>query len=134
MVFKQVSWTASDIVIGGDTNDTLLLYQKTGSPTLATYAGTVAVSDNAGLPVGTRGVARCIFNAAASSLGINMSAAVTADIGGVASNGFTLFSREDGSQCLNGEFCEVIVRSVADDAVTQLKIAAFLMKKWGIAA
>lgn len=132
LVMSQVSWTLNDTFCSGNVAGTLNIGQSPTTPNIILYAGTAA-AQNGGLTVGTKGVLRAVFNGSASSLGVNLTAATTGNPGAANGGGFTVGWSNVGSESANMTLTEVWIRSTADDTTTQLKIAAFLIKRWGIA-
>lgn len=132
-VGSQVTWTGGDALIDGNADSTGQLRQSAISPELRLNAGS-EVATNGGYALNTRGLVTAIFNGAASFLKINKGVATTGSAGVAAMTGFTLGARGGGSAGFsNITASEIIIRSVADDATTQDRIAAFLMRKGGIA-
>lgn len=131
-VGSQVTWTLNDEIFDGFTSgQRMAIIQLGTTPEIDLFAGTVAPANTA-WPVATKAVLRAIFNGAASSLGVNLSAATTGNANTQSGGGFTLGAANDGSTAANITFNEVILRSVADDATTQLRLAGYEMKKWEV--
>lgn len=132
LVMNQVSWTNNDTFFSGNASAAMNVGQSPTTPNIVLYAGSSA-AQNGGLSVGAKSVLSCVFNGANSSLRVNLGSATTGNPGSNNAGGFILGDSNNGEYA-NIAFSEVLIRSVADDATTQLKINAFLMKKWGIAA
>ncbi len=138
-VITQTSWNQGLAIWDGNSSSERMLLNQTStvdggsSPMLSIYGGTAFIK-NSNLPVGVKGVVRAVYNGAASSIGINLGAAVTGNAGANAGNGHTIGGVYDGT--FRGVFMEneTLIRSVADDVVTDNKIDRFLIKKWGVAA
>jgi len=131
MVVKQVSWANVDRLVDGDVNDSMLIYQNSSTPKLDVSAGTPS-AHNSNLAVGDWGIIRVLFNGANSTFQINETVALTGDYGASDANGFTLASRNSGSNVANIEVKEIIARKSADTATDQDIIYNYLKTKYGL--
>lgn len=129
-VGSQVSWTLNDYFYDGNGNSVMGLTQTTGTPQINTYAGTFVGTTSPA--IGSRFVDTAVFNGASSSHRLNKDAAVTGSSGAQNATGFTLGSTGVGSNFGNITWSESLLRSAADNAALQLRIAAFEMRKWGV--
>ena len=92
LVLKQVSWTgASNTILSGRGGSDLEFNQHTATPKIALFAGSAYTADNAGLAVGSWGIAQVSANGASSKVVINNSTTSTGSPGAAGINaGFTL--------------------------------------------
>ncbi len=130
---SQVTWTINDILFDGGSVDTMGLQTRTATPEVRHQANATFGNALTSWAVGERAVLSAIYSGAASTLRKNLGASVAGSSGVAASNGFTLMAVGSGGIAwANATFAEVIVRSVADDTAMQNRIAAYLMRNWGI--
>lgn len=131
LVGKQITWTASDVLVDGLTANTGAFVQTTATPQLNINAGT-SVAANTNLAVNANGVICLVFNGASSSIKVNNTTATTGNAGAGNMGGITLGAAPTPAGYANGQFYEMAVYSVAHDASTQNYIISYLMAKYGI--
>lgn len=133
MVFRSVTYTNLDIIMGGATSNVVVFRQYDTAPSLSIYAG-VGLGDNDDLAVGDWGIATVIFNGANSSLQINSGTPLTGNTGAeTVLNGITVGSGQDGTgNWSNIEVKEVITRVWNDSEAQQNLIRAYLNDKYSI--
>lgn len=132
-VFSQVGWTSTDVLWDGNATDSAKLHQVTGSPRLTLNAG----SDGPTLTTfatGTRAVAVEVLDTTNSSLGRNRDEPNIADAGSGTPGAITIGAGGGGSNPANITFCERLEYTGALSLATRRRIAAYLMRKWGIPA
>lgn len=130
----QVTWTINDYIHDGFGLDSMVVYQGTTTPTVYNYAGVTAARLNDWL-IGVRGVVAATFNTTDSRIGVNRNSRIGPNnAGGGNANGFTIGADANGSKNANLTLTELLVRSVADDANTQARIAQYYMRKYAIAS
>lgn len=128
------TWTSGDYLIDGNATNSGAIIQTTGTPQVNLNAGS-SVAANTDAALATRVCWSAIINGASSSLRVNRLAATTGNAGAANMNGSTLFARGAGDANYgNGTFCAEIIRSVADDPTTELRIKSALMKECKVAA
>jgi hypothetical protein len=133
LLFKQVSWTASDTFFDGNADATGRLYQLSSSPSMQASAG-AALAVMAGPAIGSVGVVSLVFNGASSSASVNNGAATTGDAGASNMGGFTLGTRGSTvDRFANIQVSEAIIFPAAHDAATRARIVAGLMARHGVA-
>jgi hypothetical protein len=132
-VGSQLSWTSGDQLYDGFAAPAsqMALYQTGTTPSLSIFGGTSTAATTA-LVIGTRGVVSSVFNGASSSNRVNLGTAATGNSGSENGKGFTLAASPIPAGYGNITWSEALLRSAADDAALQLRIAAFEMRKWGI--
>lgn len=132
IVFKQVTWSANDIIFDGIGSLNRMIFQQfVSSPNLIIYAPSGGVQ-NSDLAVDTFGIARALFNSTSSELTINEGSTQTGNVGTNNANGFTLGSRYGGASYSNIQVKEIIIRSVADSAEDEQTIYDYLSDKYNI--
>ncbi len=126
LLMKQVTWTADDFIIDGDTQDTMVIYQNLTTPRLRAYAGAFS-AENANLAVGAYGVVQGVFNGASSVLQVDATTAITGNFGATNPGGITLGA--GGSSAIgwsNIQVKEVIVFNAAHSATQREFMRAYL--------
>lgn len=126
ILFKQVSWTANDVVYDGNTVNVQLLWQRTASPGMMIYAGTNS-SVNNNLAVGTYGSVAAVYNGANGVFQINNTTPLTGNYGAVNAAGFTLGATGTPVASFgNIQVKEVIIYAAAHDQTTRDQVIAYL--------
>jgi hypothetical protein len=131
-VYSQVTWTGGRFVFDGNANSAVFHYQGNVTPETYMSAGS-EIGPATNLALGVRGVVRAVANGASSGLALNRNSATTGNAGANNSGGFTLAARADGAGLSNITFNEALVFSAAHDTATQIRVAGFEQRKWGIA-
>ncbi len=108
------------------------IYNNGGSPNIRQFC-TIDGDLNPGWALGANAVVTATFNGASSLLGVNAAAEVNGNPGATGLTGITLGARGDLGSFANVRVYELLVRSVADSAVTKALIQRYLMAKYGIA-
>lgn len=132
-VGKQVTWVSGRVVFDGNVDNSMLLFQTVGTPSVTMFAGSAGPAQT-GLAVGATGVLSCVFNGASSSSTLNQSAAVAGNVGANNAGGFTL-ARAGSTNAAFGNIqaYEALIYNVAHDAATRANIIRALMSKHGVA-
>ena len=116
LLFKQITWTNTDMIFDGTTLNTTYMHQANASPKLRVSAGTP--SDYDSLTLDTWGIARVYFNGANSKFIINNNVPITGNFGSNNMAGLQLGAR--GGPALFGhiQVAEIILRKNANGEVT----------------
>jgi len=130
-VLNQLTWTINDILLDGNTNGSMQLYQSVTTPSLQQYSGGGGAASS-GLALNTNGVVTSIVNGAASFLRINRAAAATGNPGAGTPNGFTLGAAGNGASPANITVSEVLVYPAAHDEIAQQRMARETMRRMRI--
>lgn len=128
MVFKQVTWTNTDIIMDGLASNTGRIQQAGATPQFNAYAGTSSAL-NGDLPVNTYGILRCLFNGVNSKLIVNENTAITWNCGTNNMSGITLGCRGVAALYSNIEVKEIIVRKIQDTVDNENVIYNYLKNK-----
>jgi hypothetical protein len=132
MVVKHVTHISNAAFFDGNTWLSTICYDKTPSPDIGLYAGSVACTNN-DLATNTWGILRVVFNGASSKLQINGNAAETGNPGAGNAGGFTLAAGGDGSgRFSNTQYKEIIVRAIVDSGGDETSILDYLNTKYTI--
>lgn len=132
IVFKQVSWTDGEHIIGGTNSTTSgTLIQSTSSPNFGGSAGSPSGLTN-DLPIGTYGVVTAVWNGASSLIQVNDSTAITGDFGASNPAGIIIGDRPSGSRNSNIEIAYIVIRNTADDSSTRTLFKNFLIERFGL--
>jgi hypothetical protein len=134
LVASQVAWADGAILwsggVGASTDSQIR--QRTTTPNVALYAGSGFTNTITGLALGVRGVLSAVFNSASSTARLNQGAAATGDPGTFTIDRIGIGGKSTGLSVSNITFSELLLRSVANDAATELKIAGYESRKWGV--
>jgi len=130
---EQVSWTTNDRLYSGNAGTPPIIFQRTGSPALAFYAGSI-IGNTAGPAIKTFATIPAVFNGASSTLRINRAASLAGDVGASGSNGFTVGSEHDGSLPANIFVSEIPIYSAAHATATQDRMALYAGRRHSFAA
>lgn len=132
MLFRQVTFTNSDVICDGFTVTSGQFLQDTTTPNISLSAGTTAAT-NTTFTLNTYCVASAIFNGASSSLARNKEAGSTAaNAGTTAMAGFTLGADGSGANFGNIQAKEIILFAGAHGATQQLQIINYLSMVGGL--
>ena len=131
-VGSMVAWSSGKYLFDGNATNSGAVVMTTSTPQLNLNAGSSAAA-NTDLAVATTGVLGAVFNGASSSLCANNKAATTGSAGAGNMNGLTVAASGTIGNYANLTESELIVRSTADTPALQLRHAAYLMRKYGIA-
>lgn len=129
LAFRPVTWTSGDIVFDGSTGTTKVT-QTASTPQLTMDGGTALTAD-ASIAVGNRGVIGCVFNGASSVYQAGGGAALVSTTGNAGANtagGITLGSSRTGTNFANIQVFEMAVFSVAHDANTRLRLLRYIAR------
>jgi hypothetical protein len=132
-VFSAITWSANDVLWDGNSAGSAKVYQVTGTPRLTVNAG----SDGPSLTTFTRGqvaVAIEVIDGASSSLARNLDEPATGDAGAGNPGGAVIGTDGAGANPSSLVFRERIEYAAALDRDMILRIAGYLMNKWGVAA
>jgi hypothetical protein len=129
-LFRQLSWTSTDVVFDGSNTDYGALKQTTATPRLNVSAGTNGSSVDQ-LPVNQWGIIRVLFNGANSKFIIDDNDPLVGNFGTNKMGGFTIASRGivSGGRMSNIEFAEAILANAADTEITESRIYNYLIYK-----
>lgn len=130
---SQASWTINKLFWDGGSVDTAGLQTRTATPEVRHQSGGAFGAALGTVAVGARTTLAATYSGASSLLQRNLDVSVAGSTTVAAANGFTLGAA--GSATVgwsNITFSEVLVRSVEDNGATTNKIAAYLMRQWGI--
>ena len=122
MAFTQVSWTNNNVILDGKTAQAQLI-QTSSTPQITVNAGSALTAD-ATIPVGSRGVCAVVFNNTASSYVAGGGAATVTTSGTAGSNnlgGFTLGAARTPASYSNIQVREVAIFNQAYTADQILK-------------
>lgn len=131
MVFKQITWTANDVILDGAAASTGKMQQVDDTPDIEVYAGLASAADS-NLALDTWGIARVLFNGASSKFIIDDNTPVTGDFGSDDMGGFTIGAAATGVLPSNIRVKEIIIRSVADGATNEGLIYNYLKDKYSL--
>lgn len=134
-VGSQVTFSPYDSLFSGDTSDSGELQQYNTSPKLAAYsaAALVAKAMTPDLPLGVRGVVSVKFSPSSGCIRLNRNFAPFVNTGTGGMNGITVGAYGNGTSRFGSiTVNSIVMRSADDGADTQIKIAASLMRQWGI--
>ena len=101
LVGKQITWTGNDLIVDGNTANTLGLKQTTGTPKVSINAG-AAVAENANWTLNANACVGLVLNGASSQLQVNLGTATTGDAG--AGNPSGLFVGSNATPAAFGNF------------------------------
>lgn len=131
LLFKQVTWTASDRVFDGDASVSGAMRQVTASPQLGIITGTSAVG-TVSLTLDTYGVIAAVFSGASSLVQLNNGTPASGDAGSADMGGFTLARTGGGGNEGNIQVKEVILCAAAHDAATRARVIRYLSQVGGL--
>ncbi len=132
MLFKQVTFTNSDVLCDGFTVTSGQFLQDTTTPKISLSAGTTAVG-NTTFTLGAYSVATAQFNGAASTFSRNKEGSATAStVGTTAMAGFTLGADGSGANFGNVQVKEVIIFPIAHQQTQQLQVINYLSMIGGL--
>lgn len=131
-VLNQLTWTINDILLDGNANGSMQLYQSVTTPSLQQYSGGGGAASS-GLALNTNGVVTSIVNGAASFLRINRAAAATGNPGAGTPNGFTLGAAGNGASPANTTARSVLVYAAAHSQSVQDRVILWLGRMFRIA-
>ncbi|CAB4172040.1 hypothetical protein UFOVP1007_15 [uncultured Caudovirales phage] len=101
--------------------------------TLISITGGPSVVSTSVLATSVRAVIRSLFQGTTSSVGLNLISAVSGTIGSTsAANGIIVGARSSIAAFGNITESELILRSAADSAPLQARIAAYMIRKWRV--
>lgn len=129
-VYRGISYASNPVVLSGVVAEVDMPFFKVNQDS-AIYAGSVvaAITPPA---ANTYFIHTCVINGASSSNRINLAGAVTGNAGANNPGGITMAALLGGAaQFFNGQYQEIIARSVADSTATQNTIIALLQSIWG---
>ncbi len=134
IVFRQITWSINDFIFDGSpVSSTGRFIQDTLTPGLTIRAGGLPSAINNNLALNTFGIARALFNGAASTFQINETPQLAGNYGANNMDGFSLGARGDGgANWSNIEVKETILRNIADTAPNQTIIYNYLANKYSI--
>jgi hypothetical protein len=125
LLFKQVTWTANDIITDGSAAQ-VQLFQAASSPIIKLTAGGGGAPQNTALAVDTYGAVAAVFNGASSLIQVNSTTGTAADAGANNPGGFSLGANRSAASASNIEAKEAIVFPAAHDAGQRAKVIAYL--------
>ena len=126
LLAKQVTWTSGDYLFDGNTTNSALLRQRTSSPRLGLFAGTVADVADTTWTLDTYMPVAVVFDGASSVLQINNGVSNTVNPGAQNAAGFTLGSAPAATNPANIQVKEVVIYAAAHDASTRAQVNAYL--------
>lgn len=132
LLFRQVTWTGSDVICDGVTSGSAQLLQTGATPAITLNGGS-SVASNTGLAVNAYGIATAVFSGAASSLGINKKPLTTGNPGTTTTAGFTLGGDGVGANNGNIQVKEVILFPAAHNPQQQYQVIGYLSNIGGLA-
>ncbi|RWO34742.1 MAG: hypothetical protein EOS10_00110 [Mesorhizobium sp.] len=107
---RQITWTLNDQIFGGSAANAGVLFQITGTPNIALFDGSIAVT-NAGAAVGADVVVTERHAGASSQMAVNNVAYVTGNPGTTGPGGVTLFASNGGAGNSNVRCYGFIIRA-----------------------
>ena len=126
LLFKQVTFTDTDVICDGFTVTSGQFLQDTTTPNISLSSGTTAVT-NTTFTLNTYAVGAALFSAAVSTLTRNKGPSPTsATVGTTAMAGFTLGANGSGSAFANIQVKEVILFAGAHQQTQQLQVINYL--------
>lgn len=126
LLFKQVSWTDTDVVCAGNgTTNTIL--QASASPQVR-----LVNVGNVSLTLDTYGVIAAVLNSTSSLIQLNNGTPVTGNVGANNSGGFTLGANGTPAVFANIQVKEVILYAAAHDAATRARVIRYLAQVGGL--
>lgn len=133
LVVNQISWTATDRIVDGQTDLSMTVQQTSAgvSPQVRIF-NTSASTSSTDLVVGSYGVLCAVFNGASSVLRINNNADITANLGTTAAGGIALGNRATGVNGANIGVKEGAFFSAAHTDAERDTIISYLMTKFSI--
>ena len=136
VVFRQVTWTSSDIVYDGNLDLRTRLAQSATTPGLvAGGSGGITLAQNNGLAVDTFGLTTAIYNGASSVFQVNNLTETTGTTGSASPDGITLGAR--GSKAVgfgNIGVAEVIIMAAVATAGERASVRAYSQARYGVGA
>ena len=123
LVVNQVSWTAGDSLIDGNTGNSMRVYQNSSTPGIALYAG-ATTNQNTDLTVGAFKILTAVYNGASSLLIVNAGTASTGNPGVNNGGGFTLGGTVASYSDI--QIKEAVVFAAAHDASTRSSVITAL--------
>ena len=132
LVFRQITWTPSDRIIDGSSNQRMALQQYSSTPIIIAFTsgGDAVANNNAAL--NTFVIVRALF-ANPGKFQINNTAAVTGNFGTTNAGAITLGASGIGTANGHCQFKEAIFRDIADSAGDEVAIYNYLATKYGFA-
>lgn len=132
LLFKQVTWTASDYIFDGNTLNSGECIQSTSSPIIVVGAAST-IGGNGNLAVDTYGVLSVVISGASTLSQVNNTTAVTGNSGLGDMAGFTLGGKGNAANAFgNIQVKEVILYSGAHDATTRAQVINYLARVGGL--
>lgn len=131
MALKQVSWAADARIFDGNTYQACVLYQKTSTPRIGTYAGSFG-PDTTSLAVGATGIISVVYNATSSSLIVGSGSGSTGNVGAGNAGGFTLGANGNNLQFANIQVYEVAIFPIAPSAAQEDRAIAAIAGLSGV--
>lgn len=133
---EQTTWTGSDALLDGNSNNTLQIAQFGTTPELIVFIGGSATTTSTGnLPLKTGGLVKAVFNAAASSIGVNRISGSTGTLGAAAGSGVTVGANGSGAGAFSNAFVsEVAIYSAAHATATQDRWALYAGRRHSFAS
>lgn len=128
---KQVTWTVSAALFGGDTANTLDVTNTGSSPNVLMNAGSSAAT-NTNLALDVYAALAAVYNGASSLLQVNNTTATTGNAASAAAGGFTLGAKGNLANFSNIQVKEVLIFSAAHDAETRARVMAYLARVGGL--
>lgn len=125
LLFKQVTFTNSDVIADGFTVNSGQFLQDSTTPNISLNAGSTSAT-NTGFILNTYTVGCGVFSGANSSLKANKANVTTGSVGTTAMAGFTLGADGNGSNAANIQVKEVIIFPVAHTPTQQLQVINYL--------
>lgn len=134
-VAQQITWTSNDKVYDGySVTERMALLQSFGgaSPEVSTFAGTTA-GPYLGWEVKTTASVFALFNGANGLFRVNAGTASAASTNTQSANGFTLGAAHGGTAPGHMLISEIVIFPTAHDTWQQLRMVAYLARKWRFA-
>lgn len=133
IVLQQVSWEADQRILDGFTANGIRLFQRTGTPNVALYAGVGYLETSSEFPVGSFHILTCVGNGLNSRLQVD---AVTEHVGSIGStnpSGLTVGAvSAQNFYFSNIEVKEIICRDQEDNSTVRSVIYNYLKDKYSL--
>lgn len=129
VIFRQETWTESDVILDGGSDLTMLLSQFPSTPDVTVYAGASLSSSDA--TIGTFFLGDLLYNSTSSHLQIADNAPVNGNAGTASPGGLSVFARASGFFS-NSSIAEIVLCDAELTGSDLTDLRSYFNTKWGV--
>lgn len=128
LLFRQVTWTTTNMVSDGRTAGSLQIQQISPTPNIRLRNGGAAATTTIAFTLNTYGVVCALWDGASSGISLNSGSLATGTMDNTAATGFTLGSNATPAGNSNIQVKEVILYSAAHDTYQRRRVIGYLRR------